>query len=340
MSTLRPFQKEALQALSDPSIRHVVCISPTGSGKTRIIEEWVRRTKKKTLFLSPLVALNSQQKKRFEVLGLDSWIEVRTPESLESTKSGFRVQDYDHAVVDECHTIYEWGETFRPALRRVPALIAPLKTLLLTATLPQRYEYQLRKELISPLKTIGQFSFNEKVTIQTLQVTWSERLDFIHQCSGLLGRVGVIFCNSRNWCERIQRYLQSRGLSASFYHAGLSREERLIIENKMRSGQTSVLVSTVAFGLGMHVPQIKWGMSWGFPGSFLTLAQMMGRVGRSSEGGRFYFLWSWEDELVWKRKYDKTPSSQYEFNALQLGMKSGLSIQKIIESELRSSQTQ
>ncbi|MCM0604877.1 MAG: ATP-dependent DNA helicase RecQ [Xanthomonadaceae bacterium] len=340
MQNLRPFQKQALQALLSPKNRHVICVSPTGSGKTRIIEEWVRKTKKKTLFISPLLALNRQQQQRFQDKKLNQWIDIKTPESLFGLDFRSDVLVYDQVVVDECHTVFEWGETFRPKLRELPSLFANKKTLWLTATLTQKHSEKLIGELGVHTELIGEFSFSKSISIQTLSIPWSARLEFIRMMSEEYLRLGVIFCNSREWCERIQSYLKARGLNVIYYHAGLSKEERAIVERKVQNGEVSLLVSTIAFGLGMHVPEIKWGMSWGFPGSFLSLSQMIGRVGRSDEGGRFYFLWSHEDELVWRRKNGKTESSQNDYVRLISGLKKKISLKEIIESEFRFVQKQ
>lgn len=335
MQELYSFQKQAISSLLSPKTRHVICISPTGSGKTKIVEKWIEHTQKRTLFISPLIALNQQQEKRFQLAGFSKLIEVKTPES--ATHESFRssLDLFEQFVVDECHTVFEWGESFRPALAELPKLFSNKKTLWLTATLSTTDVKRLALKLSGSVKVLGRFSFSEKIRLETITIPWHERLSFIqylatHYRTGM----GIVFCNSRQWCERIDRYLKAVHLSSAYYHAGLSKEEKQNVESQIKSGEIKILVSTIAFGLGMHVPEISWGVSWGFPGSFLSLSQMIGRVGRCEHGGVFYFLWSKEDEMVWNRKKSDSKINLEELGRLVHGLSHGHSIRKIIESEL------
>src|SRR5262249_24821920 len=152
---LRPFQQAALEALVHPG--HVLCVAPTGSGKSLIYERAAQKPGRRTLLITPLVALARQQHERLSARatatlgagsgsqgpppGAESGIWLASPESLQSPRSlpALRRWRPDFLVVDECHCLWEWGESFRPAFRAIPGLLRELaidSSLWLTATLP------------------------------------------------------------------------------------------------------------------------------------------------------------------------------------------------------------
>ena len=136
MFTLRPFQKQAIEALkSNSPSAHVICVAPTGSGKSLIYEEVAAMANRKTLLVTPLVALARQQFKKMKERGISvtmaaggsvegppvnktgAWIV--SPESLQSPRRQAALASWqpNFLVLDECHCLWEWGERFRPALQ-------------------------------------------------------------------------------------------------------------------------------------------------------------------------------------------------------------------------------
>ena len=170
---LRPFQRAALSALAEPG--HVICVSRTGSGKSLIYERAARQPGRRTLLVSPLIALAFQQRERLRAAGLrvkmgsggsaerpesgtQAWIV--SPETLRyaAYQSALESWKPDFLVVDECHCLWDWGDGFRPDFLALPDLIPRLgipRSLWLTATLPVDARRELRSRLPSRVRELG-----------------------------------------------------------------------------------------------------------------------------------------------------------------------------------------
>lgn len=266
----------------------------------------------RTLLISPLVALGRQQQARLEARGFQVWLgmgpEGRTnssrkqseywivsPEKLEESPSTVHaLKDWrpDWMVVDECHCLWEWGREFRPAYRKVPALIAQLglrRSLWLTATLPYVARRELRAEIPTPLREIGEFAFPESLIIHAWRVNHVDRAQALLDTVAARPGRGIVFVQTREDTHRLARLLGSfRPLP---YHAGLGSEEKRAIELRLNQGECRVLIATSAFGLGMDIRELDWVVLWEPPRSLLALAQALGRVGRAGRPGEAFVFW-------------------------------------------------
>jgi ATP-dependent DNA helicase RecQ len=128
-----------------------------------------------------------------------------------------------------------------------------------------------------------------------VRADWMDRnLLFLERSQSWVG-AGLIFVMTRAATDRLARWLRAEGREAYAYHAGLSIEEKQAIEQRLRSGQPVVVVSTSAFGMGMDFRQLQWVVLWQAPPTLLTFAQMAGRVGRAGRPGRALLFWADED---------------------------------------------
>jgi len=313
MLILRPFQKEALQALNRPN--HIVCVAPTGSGKSLIYERRAVKKGTRTLLVTPLVALARQQYQRLTDLGLqvcmsaggmigaptsetDAWI--ASPESLlfPFRQSLLKKWKPNFLVVDECHCLWDWGDDFRPAFAQIPELIETLgisRSLWLTATLPKKARQTLLSKLPSSVKEIGDFDLPTELHLDVLQVPWPKRTEAILRWIRKQKGSGILFVNTRESTMKLTLLISAFGKKAAAYHAGLSQEERKAVERMIRESELDVVVATSAFGMGMDYPQLKWVALWQSPLSLLALAQAIGRVGRASAQGTALVLWDHDD---------------------------------------------
>ncbi len=309
---LRPFQEQALAALADPG--HVLCVAPTGSGKSLIYERFLLETGCRGLIISPLVALARQQSKRLAAVGLpvaeslggsptpEARVRIASPEALTlSPRTVARLKGrIDLVVVDECHCVWEWGPSFRPAFLRLAEVVRELeapRSLWLTATLPPAARDTIVSRLAPPVREVGGFEVPRGIRLSLERLPWSERPLSL---ASLLERErgpGLVYVATRALAERISLLLRSFGRRAHSFHAGMSREERVCVESSFRDGRLDVLAATTAFGLGMDVGGLEWVTLWQPPRTLLALAQLVGRVGRSGRAGRAAVYWDDSDFL-------------------------------------------
>ncbi len=295
---LRPFQVEALQALEQH--QHVLCVAPTGSGKSLIYETWIQRNRPRTILLTPLVSLARQQRERLREQS--DRVRVLCPESLLNPKCEQNLLEWNPQfwVVDECHCIWEWGREFRPAYAQVPAWMKktkPSHSLWLTATLPGIARKELREALQpAQLHELGGFKLPENLMIRCFYLDYIDRLQALKTWILMQREPGLIFVNTRRWAEKLSRWLKEQvGAEAEFYHAGLSQEEKISVENQLRAKKLQTVIATSAFGMGMDFPFLKWVVIWQPPYSLLALAQALGRVARNESKGTALLFWSHMD---------------------------------------------
>ncbi|MCC7440297.1 MAG: ATP-dependent DNA helicase RecQ [Bdellovibrionales bacterium] len=321
--TLRPFQAEALRALQTPG--HLICVAPTGSGKSLIFERYASWPGTRTLLLTPLVALARQHSDRLRVLGIpvalaaggahepppsDRGVWVNSPEALllgvqKRGISLLRLWRPTLLVVDECHSLWEWGERFRPCLNRIPDLLRDPgipRSLWLTATLPEPARNALRASLPEPVREIGEFSLPETLRITVSRVPPEARADAVMSTlRALLPRPGILFTPTRSLADRWAARLRGAGIRAIAYHAGMSREERASAERIVRTGWVQAVCATSAFGMGMDFSHLEWMISSHAPPTLLTLAQAAGRVGRNGRAGQAFIFWDPTDFRIFER---------------------------------------
>lgn len=324
MLKLRPFQIQAIRALK-PLPAHVLCISPTGSGKSLIYEKMITEVRLKTILVTPLVALARQQKQNLEKLGVcvsvnqtptsktEAWIV--SPESLffGGTAHGLSHFRPDLLVVDECHCLWDWGEKFRPEFSRIPELIRGngiRRSLWLTATLPKPAREALRAEIDGVLTEIGEFRLPENLDLHVMKVSWAERSAALLRWTKSTRDAGIVFVTTRESSERVARLLNASGRRAIAYHAGMSREERQNLERQIAGEKVEIIVATSAFGMGMHHPFLKWAVLWQAPPSLLALAQTLGRVGRNHHArgnAQALVFWDYEDFKLLEWMVENSP---------------------------------
>lgn len=312
---LRPFQHQALTHLQNPC--DLICVAPTGSGKSRIYEIASRQLARRSVLITPLLALGHQQlgvlggipglqssaclstrprEQRFppNLRGDESGIWIVSPEALRQPHWRRALISYlpDFLVIDECHCIWDWGREFRPAYAEVLSLYQELKdsnaiarSLWLTATLLPHERAALKRNLHRPVE-LGEFALPSGLELQFERIEPSRRLERFWTWLHALQGSGIVFVSTRQSAERVTRLLQARGWPAFAYHSGLTPESRRALETRFRSPGRKFIVATSAFGMGMDIDDLEWALLWELPYSVVDLAQRVGRIGRLSQRAR------------------------------------------------------
>lgn len=310
---LYPFQTKAIEALQAPG--HLICVSPTGSGKSLIYEKVAKKPGFRSVLISPLIALARQQRERLSAAGLDtalaagkqsdeppakSGVWIMSPERLENPVTMATLQSWrpHFLIVDECHCLWDWGSHFRPAFSKVPELLKITsieRSLWLTATLPLDARKELLALLPQPKTVLGRFGLPPGLFLTIKRTSWSERptqlLDWVSQQK----EAGIIFVQSRADSHRLALLLRATGKLCAVYHAGLAHEERALTEKSIDARVPDIVIATSAFGMGMNHTHLRWSLLWQAPPSLLSLAQAIGRAGRDSRF-RSNAMVFWDDE--------------------------------------------
>ncbi len=320
---LHPFQAKALETLSVSLQKqtHVLCVAPTGSGKSLIYEKAAKEPHRRTLLITPLVALARQQFRKLKEMGIPvtlgagggiegvsldpppqksgAWI--ISPETLQFAGKRNALSEWQPnlLVVDECHCLWEWGENFRPAFTLIPELLSKYSiphSLWLTATLPHDARLQMRTLLPHPVTELGQFDLPARLILQAQRIPWRLRTQALTEWVRKIDEPGLIFVPTRESTQRIARLIAATGKRVISYHGGLSAEERKNIEQMVSQNTVDVIVTTTAFGMGMDYPHLNYVVLWQTPTSILSLVQAIGRVGRNpNRNSHALVLWDYDD---------------------------------------------
>jgi ATP-dependent DNA helicase RecQ len=310
---LRPGQAEAVGAVLDG--QDTLAVLATGTGKTAIYQLAGLALGGLTIVVSPLVALQRDQLRALsahpagvEVAELNSGDHAgqrQAREMLAERRTGFVLmspEQLTHAdvlellaasrphlvAVDEAHLVSEWGQDFRPDYLRLAAAIRtmgrpPILALTATAAPPVRDEIVHRLEMRSPAVVVGGFDRpNLNLAVHTFadDETKNRRLlSHVRSSRGL----GVVYVATHRHAEELAAELGLAGVSAQAYHAGLSAKERRDVQDGFLADRYRVVVATVAFGMGIDKPGIRWVSHAEAPGSVDAYYQEIGRAGRDGE---------------------------------------------------------
>ena len=322
------------KGLQEPVIRSILngtntfVIMPTGGGKSLCYQLPALMTPGTAIVVSPLIALMKNQVDAMRSLSSETGIahvlnsslnktevaQVKTdikagitkllyvaPESLtkEEYVTFLKTVPISFVAIDEAHCISEWGHDFRPEYRNLKNIIKHLgdvPIIGLTATATPKVQEDILKNLDMPDAKTFKASFNRpnlyyEVRTKTKNIE-SDIIRFIKQNKG---KSGIIYCLSRKKVEAIAQVLQVNGISAVPYHAGLDAKTRAKHQDMFLMEDVEVVVATIAFGMGIDKPDVRFVIHHDIPKSLESYYQETGRGGRDGGEGHCMAYYSYKD---------------------------------------------
>ena len=346
--SFRPGQKKIIEAALQN--KDLLTIMPTGGGKSLCFQLPALLRNGLTIVVSPLIALMQDQVDGLQDNGINAvylnssleYDERRSrqiailenkvkllyvaPERLLNERFGLFLEQVDSRVgiaaiaIDEAHCVSEWGHDFRPEYsnlkllrQRYPQI--PLQALTATATNRVQQDIVERLNLRSP--DIHVASFDRPNIYYEIQPKdrniYAKLLREIRNESG----AGIVYCRSRKRVEEIARRLRTDGIEASPYHAGLSSQKRSQNQTSFLRDDVRVIVATVAFGMGINKPDVRFVFHYDLPGSIENFYQESGRAGRDGEPSKSILFFSYGDRKKIEHFIEQKPDANEQKIAKQ-----------------------
>ena len=322
--SFRPMQREVIQNVLDG--RDTLAVMPTGGGKSLCYQIPALLLQGMTVVVSPLIALMHDQISQLEAYGVpaavinssldwDTYRETRdrirqgkvklmyvSPEGL-STQ---RIQDLLHSeglnidciTIDEAHCVSEWGYDFRPDYLEIASIReqfpgAVCLALTATATKPVQQDIIRQLRMENPQLIVSSFNRpNLYVEVRRKENAFLQTRDFILEHPD---QSGIVYCFSRRQVDELTQALIDSGINAINYHAGLSDETRAKNQNAFIKDKVNVIVATLAFGMGINKPDVRYVIHYNMPKSIEQYYQEIGRAGRDGLPGEALLLYTGSD---------------------------------------------
>ena len=245
------------------------------------------------------------------------------PESLtkEDNIAFLRKIKISFYAIDEAHCISEWGHDFRPEYRRIRPIIndigqAPL--IALTATATPKVQMDIQKNLGMTDATVFRSSFNRANLYYELRPKQNVDHDIIRFIKQNDGKSGIIYCLSRKKVEELAELLMANGIKARAYHAGMDAQTRADNQDAFLHERVDVIVATIAFGMGIDKPDVRYVIHYDIPKSLEGYYQETGRAGRDGGEGHCLTFYSYKDIQKLEKFMQGKPVAEQEIGKLLL----------------------
>ncbi len=326
----RVFGYSAFRGLQAPAIGHVLgggdalVLMPTGGGKSLCYQVPALCRAGTAIVVSPLIALMDDQVAALRQLGVAAGAlhSDLDPEEARATGRALDAGELDLLYVsperlllsgtldrlarrqialiaiDEAHCVSQWGHEFRPEYRdlaQLPERFPGVPRIALTATADPR----TREDILHALGMDGAQVFAASFHRPNLHVAAEAKVGETAQLAALLqrhpGEAGIVYCGSRAKTERVAAWLNGKDMPAVAFHAGLPADEKRAAAKRFRSGEAVTVVATIAFGMGIDRPDVRYVAHLDMPDSPEAYYQQIGRAGRDGDPSETLLLYGGED---------------------------------------------
>jgi ATP-dependent DNA helicase RecQ len=328
----RPGQSEIIDAVVDK--KNVLAIMPTGGGKSLCFQLPALMGEGLTVVISPLIALMRDQVRGLQAAGVAAEaitsanteeetdkifsalnasklrILYLAPERLASTAMQSALHRYNvvSLVVDEAHCVSQWGHDFRPDYLRIGELRRSLDVPLaaFTATADEETRQEIIERLFDGIAPSSFLHGFDRPNIHfSFVVKDNPRRQIIEFVNQRKGQPGIIYCGTRAKTETLAKALEEIGHSTCHYHGGMSAEDRKVVESRFSGEDGLIVVATVAFGMGIDKPDIRWVAHADLPKSIESFYQEIGRAGRDGGPAEAYTLYGADDIRLRRSQIDE-----------------------------------
>lgn len=317
-STFKGQQEQIIEDLLNG--KDVFVLMPTGGGKSLCYQLPALISEGTAIVVSPLIALMKNQVDAVNGLSSDEGVahvlnsslnKTQTKKVFDDIKAGktkllyvapeslikedylefFKEVKISFVAIDEAHCISEWGHDFRPEYRNLKSIIdkiADVPVIALTATATPKVQDDIQKTLGMTSAVVYKESFNRPNLYYEVRPKVNVDKEIVKFINQHKGKSGIVYCLSRRKVEEFAQLLQVNGINALPYHAGLDQKIRVANQDKFLMEEADVIVATIAFGMGIDKPDVRFVIHYDFPKSLESYYQETGRAGR--DGGEGHCL--------------------------------------------------
>ncbi|MBN3583217.1 DNA helicase RecQ [Algoriphagus aestuarii] len=316
--------------------KNTFVIMPTGAGKSLCYQLPAVVSTGTAIVISPLIALMKNQVDQLNAIGVNAHFLNSTLNKSEATKvknevlskktkllyvapesltkeeniAFLKSAHLSFVAIDEAHCISEWGHDFRPEYRKIKSIVAQiapnLPIIALTATATPKVQQDIQRNLHMEEADLFKSSFNRTNLFYEVRpkVKNESKKHLIKFIKSHKGKSGIIYCLSRKKVEEIAQLLQVNQINAAPYHAGLDSAVRIKNQDDFLNEELDVIVATIAFGMGIDKPDVRYVIHYDVPKSLEGYYQETGRAGRDGLEGHCLMFYRYED-IVKLDKFNK-----------------------------------